>query len=415
MRYYLSFLVIFIAAQHSHARQKSDSIDELYLKAEQLINSNSDSAEFVSMALLSASLKETDYLMAGKAAYFVGYSYDIDNKLLNAGMRYYEALQYLSAAQDKDQELEAKVLISLGRITNLVGKTREAISLYHKAIDITKVDKTRAIIFFNIGYAYYSLKEYDNALLKLFEAYEIFNDQENYSMAAYCLNYIGLCHHYTGDFQAARGYFTRILDTESYLKTDFNLYAGWAQHNIANTYFEDGQLDLALPSYYLALSIKKDNPDSSEQFTTLMDIGELMLKSDKYDSAITYLEKAASLYENKAHNPETFKVFDFLEQAYSTLGSEKHRMYLDRMKQEYNDYIVSIQELQTQNQGYELDLLEQQVIDRFQHHQQVKYWKSALIWLVPLISVLVGLLVYLIHRALIRMRNKETLRMLSEL
>ncbi len=387
--------------------------DSLYAKAMELSSVDLDSTEVIGVLLLARSLQERDYEFAGKGAFLIASVNDVKKKVLNAGMRYYEALQYLRKADNEDLELMISILISLGRVNGLAGRSSEAINNYNEALSLCGDCRVKSLIIFNIGHRFYKMQAYDSAIVKLFDAYELSLDQKNYKRAANCLNYIGLCNHYNKNYDLAREYYFKILNAEGYLIDQFDESAAWAWHNIGFSYFEEGNLERALEYYDRALLIERTLSDSSQQFPTLRDIGEIKLKQEKIDESIIYLEKAAKIYDLTYHTPETFKIYDFLEVAYSKKDPVKHRLYLNRMKDEYDSYIIRMESLRKENLAFEMERLQDQVIERIQQYERIEKWMSRVYLIAPLM-IFISLVIFHFYKRKQKRKHREILKLISE-
>ena len=82
-------------------------------------------------------------------------------------------------------------------------------------------------------------------------------------------------------------------------------------------------------SYYQsALSIKNATTASaSSMFITLLDLGELNLRQEKFKEAIDYWNSALLVHEGIEQDPKAFKIYEFMDEAYSAIGSEKADEY----------------------------------------------------------------------------------------
>lgn len=407
IRFNIHFLALVLLVLSTSLVAEGTDSDDTYAAILTMLDTDPNRAGVMAQKLIRVSVEAGDMAMAGKAAFVAASVYDDQQMLLNASMRYFEALQYLRRADVDVKSTEVSVLKNLGRINNLAGRIDAAIGYYEEALNLADDAKAKAGIVFNIGYAYYSQGAYDEALIRFFQAYEMSVDQDNYVRATNCLNYIGLCFHSVGNFEAAREYFYRILNTEEYLdSTGYRRAAGWAMHNIANAYFEDGDFEKALEKYLLCLDLKKKTGDSAELFVTLLDLGELKLTVGDTSLAIGFLEKAERIYPLKAAGPETFKVYDFLERAYDGRDYRKHRQALDRLKMEWMKYDDQMKRMKDNNLSYEMERIHLQVMDKIEEQDRIRFWRGVLIWGSPLLLTLLGGGMWWYQRRKIRIKRQ---------
>lgn len=114
--------------------------------------------------------------------------------------------------------------------------------------------------------------------------------------------------------------------------------------------------------------------------------------------AINYLEQASALYSLKPPVPENFRVFDLLEQAYDGVNQQKHRQYVDRLKAEWQRYNEQQMVLKNMNFGYELERLQQQVIERIQQREQNRMLRSVAMVAAPVALVTLLVIFYFVRR-----------------
>lgn len=375
------------------------SLEQWYKASIRLLETNIDSAGRLATRVSDEALVEGNYLLAGKAVFVVASVYDERNMMLNAGMKYFEALQYLRYSESADPATEISLLKNLGRISNLIGQVDDAVRYYYEALDLAKDDDVKAGLLFNIGYAHYTNAEYDRALLRLFEAYEISVRNEDYRRAANCLNYIGLSFHYNEEYSTAREYFYKILNGKQTLDSiHYSKAEAWATHNIGNSYLQAGELGKAEEFFKQELELLEKIDDKAERFVTFMDLGEVKIKMGNKPEAINYLEQASALYSLKPPVPENFRVFDLLEQAYDGVNQQKHRQYVDRLKAEWQRYNEQQMVLKNMNFGYELERLQQQVIERIQQREQNRMLRSVAMVAAPVALVTLLVIFYFVRR-----------------
>src|SRR5262249_2738582 len=161
------------------------------------------------------------------------------------------AQQAVSIAQQKQLEnLTAAGLIQLGNSFSSRGKDDRAEALYTQAIQFARANKGRsreARGLSNLGSLYIRTARVDEGLKMVQQALDYFQ-QENYpASASICLTQLGRAYRRKGDYAAAQQALNQKLALA--LKST-------NQPEIANTYFEVGQLRLDEEKY----------PDALEQY-----------------------------------------------------------------------------------------------------------------------------------------------------
>lgn len=133
-------------------------------------------------------------------------------------------------------------------------------------------------------------------------------------------NCIGNCFYQLGDYEKCIEYQRKCLDT------DPEYFSGWV--NLGVAYRKSGDNDKAMTCYEVALQYDPENaPESGLLYISL---GSLYLERSKPISAITYLEKAKSVYTG-ANDSAT--VYAYLSIAYKmALEPEKSADAFEKAK-----------------------------------------------------------------------------------
>ncbi len=110
---------------------------------------------------------------------------------------------------------------------------------------------------------------------------------------------------------------------------------------LANVYFDIGNLDTAAKYYNLSLEIRRQTEDKSIIVIGLLDIGEYYFGANKYDDAIIYLEEGLDIAKEVGYPRQILKATQLLYQTYDKLGNihkayDMHKLY-STMKDSLNN------------------------------------------------------------------------------
>ena len=167
------------------------------------------------------------------------------------------------------------------------------------------------------------------------------------------LNQIGLI------FGDSQEYNESILSFESILD-NANLDVvrrGWALHNIANQYYRQGKLSIALIYYKDALKYIIDGDDENSLFLTYLDVGLTYYNLGKFESSEEYLQEALNLDVLVSSNPEEFIVYQYMGMAQSMLNPKKAQPYFQKYNELMEAYLKDKAELEMINRSRELVLV----------------------------------------------------------
>ena len=277
----------------------------------------------------------------------------------------------------------AVTLDALGRALSDLGKKKEAIVHFEKAMEIFKAvhhenDPSAAMTLNNLGFALSDLGQKKDALDRFEKALEIFQFYgENHPNVANTLNNLGLVYSDLGQKKKAIVFYEKA-------RKMFNLFYGENYPNVANTlnnlgivYSDLGQKKKAIAFYEKALEIfnlfyGESHPKIAE---TLKSLGIVWSDLGKKNEAITYHMDALIMYNAFYGNshPSVAETLNALGQAHRSLGENEqaiiwHTQALDMYKTFYGDSHPSVAEtLNALGQAHRSLGKNQQAIE---HHTQ---------------------------------------------
>jgi tetratricopeptide (TPR) repeat protein len=137
--------------------------------------------------------------------------------------------------------------------------------------------------------------QWDDVLVILQEAMQIFEQGQNPSDQATCLNNIGVIYHTRGLLDLALDYHQRALSLREQIDNPSDI--AHSLNNIGAVYGSRGQLDLALDYQQRALSLFEQVGNPSDIALSLHNIGFIYRRQKQFDLALNYYQRSLSLFE----------------------------------------------------------------------------------------------------------------------
>lgn len=247
-------------------------VAQIYLAASVYLNPDYEVTKF---ALANVYENMGDYADANRiygqidknsSSYYLARLKNIEN--LNALKDYKTAEKYLREML-KEYPNNAMLLSNLADIERELKQNKEAMKLYHQALEVQKnPDQTSWSIYYALGALYYQENEYEKAVAYLKKAVELSNRNPN------VLNYLGYV----------------------YLDNNKNV---------------DSAVQMILEAYH-------NYPYEGHIIDSL---GWALFRTGEYDKAVYFLEQAADI------NPENAVISDHLGDAYWFVGRENEAVY----------------------------------------------------------------------------------------
>jgi len=288
-KYLLSILFLLVSVSTAKAQvQSGASYEEIRERGESLLS--------------SARYKEA---IIYYRSYISSYPGKINFKI---GIAYYYLQQYDSATtyfkraevwanQSGDTELLAMINSNSGAIYKRLGNFEESLKSYVKALKVYETlndSASMAITHYNIALNYKELAVYEKAVNYLLKAEKWFDAQKVNDYLAKAYQSLGNILREQGDYDASLDYHKKALAIKNRSSDDADMVA--SLNDVANTYKKKEDYKEAEGYYRRALSFGVE-----EHKATLLDnLGEVMLRQNRLDSAGKYLHK--SLVLRRANN-----------------------------------------------------------------------------------------------------------------
>ncbi len=182
------------------------------------------------------------------------------------------------------------------------------------------------ILYYQIGFSYNKIDEYENAYDCLRKAEKIFLDETGYYTLDLAENYaeLGLARSGVDDYDSAITYYQR--STDIYLELDFKnkLPLGWLYSNLGMCYRIKGRLEKS--SEYLNKSIAIYEKYKEEKGLVLKLKADVSLNNSDYPQALKYRKELLEyrLRKYKSDSFEVMQCYSYISEAYIKMSDEKN-------------------------------------------------------------------------------------------
>ncbi|MEA5534048.1 tetratricopeptide repeat protein [Crocosphaera sp. XPORK-15E] len=226
---------------------------------------------------------------------------------------YYKALEIAERIGDKQGKASSSH--NLGLAYKSLGQYQQAIQYYQQSLAIfTEINDCNgeANSYNNLGNAYYCLGQYYKAIEHHQKSLEILIKIEDKQGKASSYNNLGNAYKYLGQYQKAREYYQQSLMILQ--KTGDLHHQTIAYNNLGNIHEALGQYQQAIEYYQKSLSIAENIKDVQSQANSYNNLGSIYYRIKNYPQAIEYHEKSLTIFQKISYLPgETY--------AYGNLGN----------------------------------------------------------------------------------------------
>lgn len=272
-------------------------IDSLIQKANELVNTNPDSAEWYAREVLKLSEenKSTEELKKLSIYKILG-SANIRKGDADSAMKYYSLNLELALGIDNKNEI-ADANKSIGTVHRLLGNYDDAISHNWKALRIYKDidDSSRLASSWNsIGLVYQDQGYCDSAFHYYFKALHFAEVQRDSMQYANVCTNLGITYSNCEDNHVrALKYHFRTLEMSE--KSGKKRVLGTVYNNIGGEYFLLDKKDTALMYFNKAIAIQEEIGNKKVIADILANIGQIHLSREEYHEALDNFHESLSL------------------------------------------------------------------------------------------------------------------------
>jgi tetratricopeptide (TPR) repeat protein len=309
------------------------------------------------------------------------------------------------------------IQVTLSKIFLFQGNYDSALNVNFNALALAgdlKNDVAKRDILYNIGIAYYKLKNYKKGLDYFLQSLQLF--QQTSAQPHYVLSNIGLCYFYLGDLLRSRAYIKKSLDvcgSKCPVKLMINIeYAfglisrGEKQTRLAEKHF--------LESYNLA----KLNNDTRFQFDNVYFLSQIYIERKQFKKSEFYLSEAERLIKRGTpFNLEKIKIYSQFAELYRTTGNHRASSNYQYKYIQLKDSIYN-EELTNNLMRTEADFLERENKARILAQQEVIALKEEIIHrksIVNILAIAVGIIMSIFLITILKSyRDKKNMNILLD-
>ena len=192
----------------------------------------------------------------------------------------------------------------IGQVKNILGDTKQAFTLYSRALNIAKKEQLEydiSKLSIDIGELYYNWGIYDTSLIYFNRALNLAEKQQEKHLIALSLTYVGKYYRVKGQFNRAMGYFQRALEIAR--NSYDNKQIAFTLNTQGKYYIGEGNLAAALQCYQDAYKASERVKDKLLLADVCNHLGGLYLLTNEYEKSLEFHRKALS-FRNIMNNPE---------------------------------------------------------------------------------------------------------------
>ena len=209
-------------------------------------------------------------------------------------------LQQAAEATEKvgNKQMHGTNLGNLGNAYHSLGDYQQAIDYHLQALDISlviddKLMEGRALC--NLGVVYHSTGDYQQAIDYLLQALDIAETIDDRRIIGSSLGNLGNTYHSLGNYQQAIDYHLQALDIAETI--DDRRIIGNSLGNLGNTFSSMANYQRAVDYYLQALNVRRTIGDKEGEGISLGNLGATYDSMGDYQQAIDYLLQALDIAE----------------------------------------------------------------------------------------------------------------------
>ncbi|MTE26863.1 tetratricopeptide repeat-containing sensor histidine kinase [Winogradskyella ouciana] len=341
MKLYLRYLILCVAISHfsyaqdaapdayqdslqtviKTAKQNADKKEAHFLLGEYLVQRDPDLAERMANTLKNEIIDANDSFEVRRTNYIFAASHRWQGDYKTA-LEYYDGIYNYSKEQNDSIDI-AKSAHFIGTISMFLGnnvesqnKLLEAAKIYDKigsAKQQARINKSLASFYLNVG----QLEKGKEQYLKALTQFEKLNDSTG--LASVNAN-LGMVYTDLGDYEKAEYHLMKQKEYNVVFPTLREM--GFHHDFLGLLRQEQGRLDEAYDEHLKALRIRENLSSTYNLCESKIHMGEILIKLNRYNEAISHLEDVFSFEEHESLNQEQ-RAYDLLAEAYEKKGDYK--------------------------------------------------------------------------------------------
>ena len=221
----------------------------------------------------------------------------------------------------------ARAYAEMGRTLAALSRTSEAINISKSALTIfsdLEADSAMGQLLNEIGFRYWSIDEFDSALVYLQGSLDKIKNTDRKIMKARLINNIGAIHYKIGNFDIGLSHYIQALKLQQELGNNYGV--SLILSNIGKIYVNMGGNEDAMEKFQEALTYGMKSGDGGATGYAQNNIGELYQTTGLIDSAQAYVEAAYETYISANHIGGQINALNNLGSIYTTLGRDKEAL-----------------------------------------------------------------------------------------
>lgn len=270
---------------------------------------------------------------------------------LNTWSYYHEQINIYKKIKDKlDKNSNAVILHNLGNAYLSAGDFDQALSYYLQRLRIAEQEEdlqSECTTLQNLGLVYKEVKEYNESIRCSSRGIEIAERIGDFRGKATGLRHLGLVYKSQHEYQLAKKF---LEESKAILEYFPDLRSECATlGSLGQVYTAVGDYDCASQVYFSSLQIAREIGDRYQQLVTLKNLGHLQYKLDVYVEAINYYQEALRLAKEIPDRKLEGDTSGHLGLCYSRIGKidesfvySQQYLYISRENGDYTDQITAL-------------------------------------------------------------------------
>ncbi|MBN2414595.1 tetratricopeptide repeat protein [bacterium] len=241
----------------------------------------------------------------------MGVLYDLTGQYEEALEKFQEALKINEEVDN--ERMEYMILNSIGVVYNNMGEKNKALDYFTKSLNLRlKLDDQHGagIVLYNIGILQEAQGDYTGALESFNKTLEISETVGDKSGKAYALDGLGGVHYSLGNIAASKSH--RLQALRMLVEMGDSSAVAYVLHNLGTIYTEEQKYDSALTALDRSLSIFKALDDARMTANDYTAKGNILFLSGDPAAAASFFQHAVSIFDTLGGKVEVLEPFSYL-------------------------------------------------------------------------------------------------------
>ncbi len=279
------------------------------------------------------------------------------------------ALDYFNKIlqSETDNDILMGALGQMGQWYRILGNYSKSLECYERSLKLldkmvmlrknnaTDYFLMQAAILITIADLYWSIDEYDKALLKYEQVLTKGQLAQNNYVECYGYNGIGLCYMNKKEFAKAITYFEEALKiANKFSSTKTEGYEERTLEELADVYLQMKNTVKAFAYCQQSISVSLKNNNRLQLGKSYENLGEIYNYKKEYNNAIKYFSQAIAIAKESGNIPVEERAWQFISESYA--GSKQ----IERAFEAYKNYIALRDSVYSADKAKELTRMDMQ-------------------------------------------------------